>query len=61
MTEGPGKEHETNKPPPPRRVWERSIGDTTCPTTSQNPSHWHPSWLNKAWTWESTGKDSESK
>ena len=38
MTEGPGKEHETNKPPPPRRVWERSRGDTSCPSTSQNPS-----------------------
>ena len=27
---------------------ERSKGDTTCPTTSQNPSHWHPSWLSNA-------------
>ena len=25
-----------------------------CPTTSQNPSRWHPSWL-------STGKDPESE
>ena len=39
------------------RVWARSKGDTTCPTTSQNPSLWHPSWLNKACT---TRKDSES-
>ena len=35
---------------------ERSKGDTTCPATSQNPSLWHPSWLNKACT---TRKDSE--
>ena len=40
------------------RVRERSKGDTTCPTTSLNPSHWHPSWLNKVWT---TRKDSESE
>jgi len=58
MTGGPGKEHRTKKPPPTRRVQERSKGNTTCPTTSQNPSHWHPSWLNKAWT---TRKDSESE
>ena len=37
-----------------RRVWERSKGDTTYPTTSQNPL-WHPSWLNKEYT---TRKDS---
>ena len=54
-TRGPGKEHITNKPPPTRRVQERSKGDTTCPTTSQNPC-WHPSWLNKVCT---TRKDSE--
>ena len=54
----PGKEHGTNKPPPTRRAQERSKGDTTCPTTSQNPSCWHPSWLNKACT---SRKDSESK
>ena len=58
MTGGPGKEQGTNKPPPTRRVRERSKGDTTCPTTSQNPSLWHPSWLNKAYT---TRKDSESE
>ena len=57
-TGGPGKEHRTNKPPPTKRVQERSKGDTTCPTTSQNPSLWHPSWLNKACT---TRKDSESE
>ena len=54
---GPGKEHGTNKPPPTGRVRERSKGDTTCPTTSQNPL-WHPSWPNKACT---TRKDSESE
>ena len=58
MTGGPGKEQGTNKPPPTRRVQERSKGDTTCPTTSQNPSCWHQSWLNKVWT---TRKDSESE
>ena len=55
---GPGKEQGTYKPPPTRRVWERSKGDTTCPTTSQNPSLWHPAWLNKVWT---IRKDSESE
>ena len=58
MTGGPGKEQGTNKPPPTRRVWERSKGDTTCPTTSQNPSLWHTSWLNKVYT---TRKDTESE
>ena len=58
MTGGPGKEHGTNKLPPTGRVQERSKGDTTCPTTSQNPSLWHPSWQNKACT---TRKDSESE
>ena len=55
---GPGKEHRTNKPPPTGRIQERSKEDTTCLTTSQNPSRWHPSWLNKACT---TRKDSESE
>ena len=58
MTGGPGKEQGTNKPPPTRRVRERSKGDNTYLTTSQNPSLWHPSWLNKVWT---TRKDSESE
>ena len=58
MTGGPGEEQGTNKPPPTRRVWERSKGDTTCLTTSQSPSLWHPSWLNKACT---IRKDSESE
>ena len=53
-----GKKHRTNKPPPPRRVQEKSNGDTTCLTTSQNPSCWHASCLNKAW---STRKGSESE
>ena len=44
MTGGPGKEHGSNKSPPTRRVRERSKGDTTRLTTSQNP-RWHPSWL----------------
>ena len=58
MTGGPGKEHGTNNPPPTRRVLERSKGDTTCLTTSQNPSHWHPSWLIDVCA---TRKDSESE
>ena len=56
-TGGPGNEHGTKKPPPTGRVQERSKGDTTCLTTSQNPLL-HPSWLNKACT---TRKDSESE
>ena len=55
LTGGLGKEYGINKPPPTGRVQERSKGDTTCPTTSQNPSLWHASWLNKACT---TRKDS---
>ena len=58
MTGGPSKEHGTNKPPPTRRVWERSKGDTVCPTTSHNPSHWHPSQLSNA---SASRKDSESE
>ena len=54
----PGKEHRTNKPPPTGRVQERSKGDTTCSTTSQNLSNWHLSWLKKVCT---TRKDSESE
>ena len=30
-----GKKHRTNKPPPTRRIWERSKGDTTCLPTSR--------------------------
>ena len=55
-TEDPGKENRTNKLLQTGRVQERSKGDTTCLTTSQNPSLWHPSWLDKACT---TRKDSE--
>ena len=55
---GPGKEQRTNKPPPTGRVWERSKGDTTGLTISQNPSQWHPSWLSNACF---TRKDSESE
>ena len=33
-------------------------GDTTCQTTSQHPSRWHSTWLNKVCT---TRKDSESE
>ena len=57
-TGGPGKEHKTNKLLPTGRDQERSKGDTTCLTTSQNPSRWHPSWMNKVCT---TRQDSESE
>ena len=57
MTGGLGKENRTNKLPPTRRVRKRQK-DTTCLTTSQNPSCWHLSWLNKECT---TRKDSESE
>ena len=56
MTEDPDKEYGTNKPPPTGRVRERSKGDTACPSTSQNPSRQHPSWLSDACT---TRKDPE--
>jgi len=42
---GTGKKHRTSKPPSTRRVWGRAKGDATWLTISQNPSHWHPSWL----------------
>ena len=58
MTGGPAKEHGTNKTWPTRRVRERSKQDITCPITSQNPSLWHPSWLNKVCPMR---KDSESE
>ena len=57
-TGGPGKEHRTNKPPPTRRVREKSKGDTTRLTTSPKPSRWHSSWLSKVCT---TRKDYESE
>ena len=56
MAGDPDKEYGTNKPPPAGGVWERSKGDTACPSTSQNPSHQHPSWLTDVWA---TRKDSE--
>ena len=56
MTGDPDKEYGTNKPPSTGRVQERSKGDTVCPSTSQNPSHQHPSWLSDACA---TRKDSE--
>ena len=58
MTGDPDKEYRTDKPPPIRRVRERSKGDTTCPSILQNSSCWgiHPSWLSDACA---TRKDSE--
>ena len=58
MTEGPGKEYRSSKPPPIRRVWERSKGNTTCPSTSQNYSCWQPSWLSNECA---ASKDPESE
>ena len=57
VTEIPGKEHGTHKPPLTGRVRERTKGDTMCPITFHNPSRWHPSWLSNACA---TRKDSES-
>ena len=57
-TGGPDKDHGTTKSPPTKRTQEKSKGDTTCPTTSQNPSLWHPSQPNKVCT---IRKDSESE
>ena len=57
-TGGPRKEHRANKPPLTGRVQEKSKGDSMCPTTSHNPSRWHPSWLSNPCT---TRKDSESE
>ena len=45
VTGDPEKEYGTSKPPPTGRVRERLKEDTACPSTSQNPSRWHPSWL----------------
>ena len=49
---------DTREAPLTGKVQERSKGDTTCLTISQNPPLWHPSWLNKVFT---TRKDSESE
>ena len=57
-TGGPGREHWTSKPQPTGRVQERSKGEAMCPTTSQNPFHWHPSWLGNGCA---TRKDPESE
>ena len=57
MTGESGKEHVTNKPPPTGRIPEKSKEDATCPTTSQNLSCWHPSWLSHVCA---TRKDPES-
>ena len=48
MTGDPDKEYRTDKPPPTGRVRERSKGDIACPSTSQNLSRQHPSWLSDA-------------
>ena len=45
VTGDPEKEYGISKPPPTGRVRERLKEDTACPSTSQNPSRWHPSWL----------------
>ena len=58
MKGGPGKKQGTNKPPPMRRVRERSKGDAMCLTTSQNPPLWNPFWLNNV---DTTRKNPESE
>ena len=60
-TGGPGKECRTNKLLPTGRIQERSKrGDASpyVPPTSQNSSHWNPSWLSDA---HATRKDPESE
>ena len=59
-TGGPGKEHGTNKPPPTRRIQERSGGDASLYVLRifQNPSRWNPPWLSDACA---TRKDPESE
>ena len=57
-TGDPGEKHRTHKPPPTRRIQERSKGDITYPTTPQNPSRWHLSWLSNAGT---TKRDPDSE
>ena len=59
-TGGPGKEHGTNKPPPIKRIQERSKRDTNpyVLPTSQTLPRWNPSWLIDAWA---TRKDPESE
>ena len=52
----PDKKYGTNKPPPTGRVREKWKGDTACPSTSQNCSCQHQSWLRDACA---TRKDSE--
>ena len=52
------KEYGTNKPTPTARVQEKSKGDAMCPTISQNPSFWRPSWLSNECT---TRNDPESE
>ena len=55
---GPDNENRTNKPPSTGIVQKMSNGDTKCPTTSQNPPHWHPFWLSNTRT---TRRDPESE
>ena len=55
---GPDNENRTNKPPSTGIVQKMSNGDTKCPTTSQNPPHWHPFWLSNTHT---TRRDPESE
>ena len=38
------RECRANKPPSTGRIWERSKGEATCPSPSQNPC-WHPFFL----------------
>ena len=38
IIEDSGKEYVTNKSPPAGRIWERSKGDTTCPTNFSESS-----------------------
>ena len=57
-TGGPGKNHGTDKLPTHQKNLGKVKGDATCLTTSQNSSHWHPSWLSDMCI---TRKDPESE
>ena len=58
MTEDTGKEHDLISHHQLEELRKGQKGDTTCRTTSQNPSRWHPSWLSNLCA---TRRDSESE
>ena len=61
-TGGAGKEQGINKLPPTGRIWEsakeRGNASPYVLPTSQNPTHWNPSWLSDV---QATKKNLESE